>query len=73
MPKALFYKDNANVFPLFLYDTDNFVTPVKPNFNAEAIHLIENCLGLRLTNSESFDPNEHFDAYSLLVDHKLIR
>lgn len=59
-------KDNANVFPLFLYDTDNFVTPVKPNFNAEAIHLIENCLGLRLTNSESFDPNEHFDAYSLL-------
>ncbi len=52
-------KDNANVFPLFLYSEDGTIK--KPNFNKEIVQKIEESL------DETIDPKELFDyIYAVL-------
>ena len=58
-------KDNANVFPLYLYD-DNGINRRRANYNHEVIREIENRLGLTFDEEKSVDTNNTFSSVDLL-------
>lgn len=48
-------KDNATVFPLFIYEKDNGVDKCVPNFNTQIVREIDKSLGERVNPFELFD------------------
>lgn len=59
-------KDNANVFPLYLYDTDNFVAERKVNFNFSIVEKIAATLGIPFKDTDIDDGQSYFTALNLL-------
>lgn len=64
-------KDNANVFPLFLYDTEFGKETKQPNLKMDIVHLIEEKLGLSFatesTDKSVFTPIDLLDyIYAVL-------
>ena len=59
-------KDNANVFPLYLYDTNHFVVKRRVNFNFAIVDKISKSLGIPFKDGEMNNESEHFTAVDLL-------
>lgn len=57
-------KDNANVFPLYLYKNDSFIDGVKSNFNMAIIKNVEESIK-RKFKADDTDSKDTFDAYEL--------
>lgn len=59
-------KDNANIFPLFIYDSNNLMGNVHANFCNDVLKKIEKLLGLRFTVQNEHDQANLFSAFDLV-------
>lgn len=59
-------KDNANIFPLYLYSTNTFLPQRTANLNLAIVNKIEKALGLPYKDIDTNETHEYFTALDLL-------